>query len=123
MKISFYELLGMVEEGNIPEIVEYNGIQYKADYDDVDNSFLDYLIVDKKKINDTIHFYLGENILFSEMHIKNLLIPREKNKKIEKDKKIEHLKLYAPYPECTDDRFEDVENKINEIIDRLNGDK
>lgn len=38
------------------------------------------------------------------------------------DKKIEHLKLHAPYPECTDDRFEDVENKINEIIEKINGD-
>lgn len=36
------------------------------------------------------------------------------------DNKIEHLKLYPPYPECTDDRFEDVENKINEIIVYLN---
>jgi hypothetical protein len=37
------------------------------------------------------------------------------------NKKIEHLKLYAPYKECTDDRFEDIEDKINEIIDKING--
>lgn len=118
MKISFYELLGMVEDGNIPEIVEYNGIQYKADYDNVDNSFLDYLIVDKKKINDSIHFYLGENILFSEMLIKNLLIPREKNKKIEKDKKINRVERKAR--NLTNQYIKD---KLNEIIDRLNGEE
>ena len=37
------------------------------------------------------------------------------------DKKIKYLKLYAPYHECTDDRFEDIEDKINEIIDKING--
>ena len=45
---------------------------------------------------------------------------------IEEEKKIpEKLKLSAPYPECDDTRFEDVENKINEIIDCLKsrGDK
>lgn len=39
---------------------------------------------------------------------------------LEEEKKIpEKLKLYTPYPECDDTRFEDVENKINEIIDYL----
>lgn len=39
---------------------------------------------------------------------------------LEEEKKIpEKLKLYAPYPECEDTRFEDVEDKLNEIIDYL----
>lgn len=43
---------------------------------------------------------------------------KEANKK--REKKIpEKIKLYAPYPECEDTRFEDVEDKINEIIDFL----
>ena len=42
----------------------------------------------------------------------------------EEEKKIpEKLKLYAPYPECEDTRFEDVEDKINEIIDYLEENK
>ena len=39
--------------------------------------------------------------------------PKEENKIPEK------LKLYAPYPECDDKRFDVVEAKINEIIEYL----
>ena len=37
----------------------------------------------------------------------------------EESKIPEKLKLYAPYPECDDKRFDIVEAEINEIIDYL----
>ena len=85
------------------------------------------------KIKVEGHIYRKSNGQYwcdeTEMYlINNCASIYELNKEVEiiedtpkEDKKIEYLKLYAPYPECTDDRFEDVENKINEIIDRLNG--
>ena len=40
---------------------------------------------------------------------------------IEEDKKIDKLDLKKAYPECEDTRFEEVQYKINEIIEVING--
>lgn len=40
--------------------------------------------------------------------------------KYQEPKRIDELRLYAPYPECEDDRFEMIENKINELIKSFN---
>lgn len=40
---------------------------------------------------------------------------------IEEDKKIDKLYLEKAYPECEDTRFEEVQEKINEIIEAING--
>ena len=43
----------------------------------------------------------------------------ENQLKLQEKKIPEKIKLYPPYPECEDIRFEDIEYKINEIIDYL----
>ena len=69
--------------------------EYKAKDEFQEPTLLDYLSQTPSMLNDKVEI-------------------------IEEEKKIpEKLKLYAPYPECHDTRFEDVENKINEIIDYL----
>lgn len=51
----------------------------------------------------------------------SLFSPEEYEKLKGEKKEIKKLKLYSPYPECEDRRFEDIENKINEIIDYIKG--
>jgi hypothetical protein len=84
------------------------------------------------KVNDNIYHYdetdCNEFYRYRTMANELLTDYADLNDEVEviedtpkENKKIEHLKLYAPYKECTDDRFEDIEDKINEIIDKING--
>lgn len=93
-KIRVIDLLNKIANG---EININNKYQFsRDDYCTINDFFVRYTVDE-----ETLNLEIIEDI------------PKE-------DKKIEHLKLYPPYPECADDRFEDVENKINEIIDYLN---
>lgn len=67
--ISYYELLGMIKEGNIPKrlyvkIANY-GMYYIADYDGEEFSF--YKRQNKDGIDENYHFYLSECFLESSM--------------------------------------------------------
>lgn len=67
--ISYYELLGMIKEGNIPKrlyvkIANY-GMYYIADYDGEEFSF--YKRQNKDGVDENYHFYLSECFLESSM--------------------------------------------------------
>lgn len=128
--ISYYELLGMIKDGNIPKKVKLHMCGttriYVADYDDED--FSDYCLenIDDKSVD--FRYYLGECFLESDMFEENIEITEEENK-IEK---LPHYSLERIQKAPTKDtwlderttllekRVNDYHNKINEIIDEIN---
>ena len=85
MKISYYDLLGMIKEGNIPEKVYWiNGrkekILFEADYD-FDN--FNYYHLEEEGCSPDIAYYLGENFLESSMFDKCIEIPNDNFEDIE----------------------------------------
>ena len=87
--ISYYELLKMIKDGNIPKKVNYkitgyleNYVEYTAQYDG--NDFTHYELTNRHREDENIHFYLNENYLESDMFDESILIIEEKKKIPEK---------------------------------------
>ena len=83
--VSYYDLLGMIKEGNIPEKVYWinnrkEKISYKADYD---IEFNCYFLENINEENEDIAFYLVENLLESEMFKECIEIPNDDFEDIE----------------------------------------
>lgn len=82
MEISYYELLGMIKEENIPKLVywinhERKKIAYKSSYDSVDNSFNCYILQNRKQETEDIKFYLSECMVESSFFDKCIEIPND----------------------------------------------
>lgn len=93
--ISYYDLLGMIKEGNIPEKVKYD-----------DNT---YVWNDRNYFETELHTYLSNDIDEVDMFNKGV--------EIIEDKKIEKLNTKdGPYTSLQ----LDIIDKINEIIEVLN---
>lgn len=80
--ISYYELLGMIKEGNIPKLVywinhENKKIAYKRTYDSVDNSFCCYILQNRNQETEDIKFYLSECMLESSFYKECIMIPND----------------------------------------------
>ena len=107
MKITIYELLGMIKDGKAPKKVKWKNNIYTYVYDDDrEENIINYYC----DLERHIHLIDGGQ---HDIRLNDTV-------EILEEKKIpEKLKLYAPYPECDDTRFEDVEDKINEIINYL----
>ena len=78
--ISYYDLLGMVKEGNIPKYVYYvddfgEKYLYKSEY--LSDEFLGYTLVGEEQKELGIYQYLSENFLEPQMLEKNILIGEE----------------------------------------------
>lgn len=107
MKITIYELLGLVKDGKAPKKILLNGIAFEYQGDD-------YLYKDEDKkehwlfsTSYTDKYIWLENFLKAEVEI------------IEEDKKIEKCKHYEDFLEI-DDYIEHLKNKIDELIDEIN---
>lgn len=79
--ISYYELLGIIKEGNEPkkikvEIVKGTSEIYKAEYDREDFS---HYLLDRPLQNENYRFYLSECFLESNMFDKCITILDEEN--------------------------------------------
>ena len=109
--ISYYDLLGMIKENNIPEKIKYNDCVYEWDGD---NYYC---------IGDGCYIYLIEEFSESKFF--------EKDIEVIEPKKIEKIKMngneyYSEYidswikKENTEAYCEYLSNKINEIIEVLN---
>lgn len=100
MKVTIYELMGLIKEDKAPEYIKMGYIKYKKGVGEIE-----YFDKYGNRLSDMIDF----SVLEHEVEI------------LEEEKKIPEkiIKLYAPYPECEDTRFEEVQDKINEIIDYL----
>ena len=123
--ISYYDLLGMIKEGNIPDIVAIHQnsgvINYVAQYDGSEFSY--YEIENADDLDMDSHFYLSDCLLDSEMHkecieiiknrkIKELDIHQEKNIKDNWKWKCEGYNISKPQKIIAD--------KVNEIIRKIN---
>lgn len=117
--ISYYELLGMIKEGNIPKKIKVHltpvsSRDYISEYD-IDESFTYYRLENEKEENDDYRFCLADCYLettaldetieiLDEKKIGKLNLDKEKLKGKETPRAIDYL----------------IESKINEIIDILN---
>lgn len=115
MKITIYELLGMVKDGKAPKEVKYNGEEYKITkilLED-NNYYCNYINEDMECL-----FPINANILNDEIEI------LEEEKKIKKLNDI--LRVDDLIPPVDENMYKIWQqtiknhNKINEIIDKLN---
>ena len=84
--ISYYDLLEMIKEGNIPDKVYWinnrkEKISYIADYD---IEFNCYFLENINEENEDIAFYLGDNFLESTIFKECIEIPNDNFENIEK---------------------------------------
>ena len=125
--ISYYELLKMIKDGNIPQKVNYkitgyleNYVEYTAQYDR--NDFTHYELTNHHREDENIHFYLNENFLESDMFDESILILEEEKKIPEK---LDWDKNDFTYPEGnlmseeTADMLMEMQDKVNFILDYL----
>lgn len=105
MKITIYELLGLVKDGKAPKKIKYNGVE--LEYDELRKDYYKYC----SKGLFEYKFTICSNFLNDEVEI------IEEPKKIEKleleSGKIDDKEFLAKY--ITHNR-----HKINEIIDEIN---
>ena len=130
--ISYYELLGMIKEDKAPRKIRVHltpgTSKLYVREDDMDGTFSFYGLGVNEKENEEYHFYLPECFLESSMFEQTVEIldengvpeklgyfdlTKDKNEKDECGNKLElHYTGVA-------DAFDDVYNKINEILDYL----
>lgn len=101
MKITIYELLGLVKDGKAPKKIKYGNIKLEYDED-----FTDY------------YKYCNKGFFEYKFTICNDFL-NEKVEIIEEPKKIEKCKNYEDFLEI-DDYIEHLKNKIDELIDEIN---
>lgn len=99
MKITIYELLGLIKDNKAPKKIKYFGITYEFKHQDYKDTY-------------------NDNYFFSE-EIKDITdILNDEVEIVEEDKKIEKLEYDK---DCTDDwLFQELYEKVNEIIDKVN---
>lgn len=107
MKITMYELLGLVKDGKAPKKVLLNGIVFEYQGDD-------YLYKDEDKKE---HWLFSVSYTDKYMWLENFL--NDYVEIIEEPKKIEKCKNYEDFLEI-DDYIEHLKNKIDELIDEIN---
>ena len=89
--ISYYELLTMVNEGNIPQLlilhlVPTKSVEYVPDYDYVSDKLVGYEILNDKDEDENYSYHLGDCFLEGTMFDNIIEI-------IEEEKEIEHYNL------------------------------
>ena len=132
MKVSYYELLGMIKEGNIPErikacLVGNKEVVYIAEFETEDR-LLCYMIENENEQDENYHYYLSECLIEYSMFDECIEI-------IEEEKEIEKINYYpirkneiaVDYIEngvtkhfCLNKKEKYFADKINELIDVLN---
>lgn len=104
MKITIYELLGLIKDGKAPKIIKFCGNVYEWDKE------IKFYLTQKRSYKVFLGGNKGDiNILFNAFN-ENVEI-------IEEDEDIEKLKVNMFSPRCF---VEQIEDKINELIDEVN---
>ena len=116
MKIDIYTLLGLIKDGKAPKKIKYSGDIYILESDAI-YEFFTYKTIDYDKFN-TDDKRIGKALfldncymhLYSEVEI------------IEEDKKIEnfYFSVYQNQKLGGRDVVQNLEKKINELIDEVN---
>lgn len=101
MKITMYELLGLVKNGKAPKKIAYNSVK------------LEYA-----EGNEDYYSYYGRGLFEYKFTTCNDFL-NDEVEIIEELKKIEKCKNYEDFLEI-DDYIEHLKNKINELIDEIN---
>lgn len=101
MKITIYELLGLIKDGKAPKKIIYNNI--KLEYSEE---------------NEDYFRYYGQG-LFKFKFSNCLTFLNDELEIIEEPNKIEKCKNYEDFLGI-DDYIEHLKNKINELIDEIN---
>ena len=117
MKVSYYELLGMIKEGDIPKEIYVqlqiglNPVKYVPEYDLADGSLTCFTIFNREEEDTNYHYYLTD--CFIEMSVFDKCIEI-----IEEEKEMEKI----PIPEIEsvgNERILRAEIRINELIDEI----
>lgn len=101
MKITMYELLGLVKDGKAPKKIAYNSV-----------------VLEYSEENEDYFEYYGQ-CLFKFKFSNCLTFLNDEVEIIEEPKKIEKCKNYEDFLEI-DDYIEHLKNKIDELIDEIN---
>ena len=128
--ISYYELLTMVKEGNIPKLlilhlVPNKSVEYVPDYDYVSDKLVGYEILNDKDEDENYSYHLVDCFLESTMFDKVIEI-------IEEEKEIEKLKIEQDTPNSNyyikneygtkcylTKHSKMIAEKVNELIDEV----
>ena len=115
--ISYYELLTMIKERDIPpkiilHLVPNKSVEYISEYDYSDSEFIGYEILNDKEADENYHYHLGDCFLESTMFDKVIEI-------IEEEKEIEKLDIGKLLQTKKWKRDKKTWNKINELIDEV----
>lgn len=126
MKVSYYELLGMIKEGNIPERIKVSLVGDKeviyTTHFGIEGRLVCYMIENEDKQDENYHYYLTESLIEYNMFDKCIEI-------IEEEKEIEKLRIQRTWQDefrnepllryIYKEDMKDIENKINELIDEI----
>ena len=121
--ISYYELLTMVKEGNIPQLlvlhlVQNKSVEYVPDYDYVNSELIGYEILKDEEADENYSYYLGDCFLEGTM-FDNVIEIIEEEKEIEKIT-IREKTIGFPNGEWTARNMDKAfAVKINELIDEV----
>ena len=117
--ISYYELLTMVKEGNIPQLlvlhlVQNKSVEYVPDYDYVSDKLVGYEILNDKDEDENYSYHLGDCFLESTMFDKVI-------ETIEEEKEIEKLQkpTLDEYIHITGEDLYKQDMKLYDKIDEL----
>lgn len=108
MKITIYELLGLIKDGKAPKKILLNGIEFEYQGDD-------YLYKDEDKKE---HWLFSTSYTDKYIWLENFL--NDEVEVIEETKKIEKLPKDITDNACATRDQRTIANKINELIDEIN---
>lgn len=111
MKITIYELLGLVKDGKAPKKIKFRNEIYEYK-NNIENGFIDYVGIEKET---NVNFYLSSHI--GNNYISDIFT--DEVEIIEEPKKIEKCENYEDFLGI-DDYIEHLKNKIDELIDEIN---
>ena len=121
--ISYYELLTMIKERDIPpkiilHLVPNKSVEYISDYDYVNSEFISYEILNDKDKDENYSYHLGDCFLEGTM-FDNVIEIIEEEKEIEKIT-IREKTIGFPNGEWTARNMDKAfAVKINELIDEV----
>lgn len=119
MKITMYELLGLVKDGKAPKKIKFRNEIYEYE-NHIKDGFIDYVGIEKET-NEVFYLssYIGNNYI-SDIFTDEVEIIEE-TKKIEKIARCDSIKMtyYGELHKPTENE-EILRIKVNELIDEIN---
>ena len=111
MKITIYELLGLVKDGKAPKKIKFRNEIYEYK-NNIEDNFIDYVGIEKET---NARFYLSSHI--GNNYINDIFT--DEVEIIEEPKKIEKINRNR-YPGTDIDPLDDILDKLDELIDEIN---